>query len=69
MNSRDIVEMYKKGYSIDYIIKRFYDYKTKFDTPNHKFGNTYIITKKSISFSECEKIVCETVLKFLKEKK
>ena len=64
MTNKDIVEMYKKGYSIDYIIKCFYREKTKFDIPNHKFKNTFIITKKSCTLDSAKKEVENTILKF-----
>lgn len=64
MTNKDIVEMYKKGYSIDYIISAFYNYKTKNDIPNHKFRNTFIITKKSITKENARKDVEDILLKF-----
>ena len=64
MNRKEIIEMYKKGYSIDYIIKHYYIEKTKFDIPNHKFKNTFIITKKSTTLNNSKKEVEDTILKF-----
>lgn len=64
MTRKEIVEMYKKGYSIDYIINYFYKEKTKFDIPNHKFKNTFIITKKSCTLDNARKEVENTILEF-----
>ena len=64
MTSKDVVEMYKKGFSIDYIVKEFYRYKTRNDIPNHKFRNTYIITKKSVDKESVKQGVYEIILKF-----
>ena len=64
MTRKDIVEMYKKGYSIDYIIKYYYTEKTKFDIPNHKFKNTFIITKKSCTMEGAKKEVENTIMEF-----
>lgn len=64
MTSKDVVEMYKKGFSIDYIVDTLYNYKTKNDIPNHKFKNTFIITKKSCSKEQARKDVENTILKF-----
>lgn len=66
MTSKDVVEMYKKGYSIDYIIKEFYRYKTRNDIPDHKFNNTYIITKKSVTIENVRKDVYELLFEVLK---
>lgn len=56
--------MYKKGYSIDFIIKEWYRYRIRNDIPNHRFNNTFIITKKSVSFEEVKKDVYEIILQF-----
>lgn len=66
MTSKDIVEMYKKGYSINYIIKEWYRYRIRNDIPNHKFKNTYIITKKSVSMKTVEKDVYDILFETLR---
>lgn len=64
MTSKDVVEMYKKGYSIDYIVDTFYKFKTKDDIPNHKINDTFIVTKKSITKDKAKNDVENTILKF-----
>jgi len=63
LTSKDVVEMYRKGYSIDYIIKEFYRYKIRNDIPNHKFKDTYIVTKKSVTIDDVKKDVYDILLK------
>ena len=64
MTSRDIVDMYKKGYPVDFIVDYVFKYKTRNDIPNHKFNNTFIITKKSCSKEQARKEVEDTIFKF-----
>jgi len=64
MTNKNIVDMYNKGFSIDYIAKTFYQYKTKDDVPDHKFKNQYIITKKSITLEGAKKHVENIILQF-----
>lgn len=64
MTSKDVVDMYKKGYSIDFIVDTFYNYKTKNDMPNHKFKNTFIITNKSTTKNNVRKEVEDLLFKF-----
>lgn len=62
----DIVELYKKGYSIDYIIESYYRYKTKYDLPNIQKNNLIILRKKSISKEDSKKKVYEEIYNYIK---
>lgn len=64
MTNKDIVKMYNEGFSIDYITKCFYRYKTREDVPNHKFNNQFIVTKKSTSLEKARKHVEDIILQF-----
>ena len=66
MRRKDIVEMYKKGYSIEFIINTWYHDRIKNDIPSHRFGNSYIITKKSCSCEEARREVEEVIIHSLK---
>lgn len=61
----DVVKMYEKGYSIDYIVNDFYKFKTKNDIQNHRFNGHYIITKKSITIEGARKEVEEIIINYL----
>ena len=49
MPNFDVIELYKKGFSINQIIDLYYRWKTKEDLPNRRKGNVLIITKKTIT--------------------
>ncbi|MBP3255542.1 MAG: hypothetical protein J6M60_03535 [Clostridia bacterium] len=63
MTSSDIVEMYKKGYSINYIVNQWYKWKTKNDEKNYRSGRNFVVTKKSIKVGQAKKEVEEIILK------
>lgn len=65
MPELNIVDMYKKGYSIQYIIDSYYRAKTKFDDPIIKKGDLFIIKKKSITKDECKKQVYKEIFEYL----
>lgn len=66
-NSRlDVVDLYKKGYSIDYIIDCYYRYKTQHDKPNEKIGNMIIIKKKSITRKAAKEKVYNELFEYIK---
>lgn len=60
----DVVDLYKKGYSIDYIVDRYYEYKNKDCVKDHYFNGTYIITKKKAVKSCCRNCVEEILLSY-----
>lgn len=62
----DIVDLYKKGYSINAIIDIFYNWKTKNDVPSKKIGNIVFLRRKSITKEESKKIVYEEIYNYIK---
>lgn len=60
----NIIEMYKKGYSIDYIVKCYYREKTKYDIQNYFINDTFIVTKKTTTIEHVKKEVEDIILKF-----
>lgn len=66
MPELDIVELYKKGYSIDSIIDTYYKYKTRNDGANKKIGNCILIKRKSITKDESKKRVYKEIYDYLK---
>ena len=64
--NKDIIELYKKVYSIDYIVKNYYKFKTKNDIQNHAFGNQFIITRKSITMEKAREDVEEAIINYHK---
>lgn len=65
-NVINVVDMYKKGYSIDYIINEYYKFKTRYDNPNKKIGNLVFINKKSITKEDSKKEVYEEIFNFVR---
>lgn len=63
MNSSDVLEMYKKGYSIDYIINQYYKCKIKDDKSNYRIGNKFVIIDKSVKKENVRKEIEELILK------
>lgn len=64
LKEKDVVDMYKQGYSIDYIVKCYFDYKNKDGVKNHYFNGSYIVTKKKYSMPYCSKTVYSMLLKY-----
>lgn len=56
MDSIDIIEMYEKGYSINFIVRRFQDYLYI----NHRFDN-----ENGYSYMYCLKYVQNLIIKHL----
>ena len=57
MPNLDIVELYKKGYSIEQIINLYYTWKTKGDIPNKNYRNLIIKYPKSMTKENAKKDV------------
>ena len=53
MTKKDIVEMYKKGYSIKFISDSWYKYKNRDCEKAHYFGNSFIIPRDKYSRVDC----------------
>ena len=66
MNKKDVIELYKQGYSVSYIIDLYYSEKTKFDIPNHRYNSVYIIPDKSIVKTQAREEVESSILNYLK---
>lgn len=64
MNKKDIVEMYKKGYSVKYICNEYYKYRNKEVAKPHYFNGTFIISKKKASRKICDKTVYDTICSY-----
>lgn len=67
MNDKDVVKMYKKGYSIDFIVDRFYrDFKreTKVINARHK---KIILIENDINKGKIRHSVYEILYKFNKK--
>lgn len=56
----NLLSLYKKGYSIDYLAKKYYSYVNK-NRKTIKVGGTIIIRAKIKSFSECRLYVVKLV--------
>lgn len=62
----DIVDLYKKGYSINSIIDIYYSWKTKNDKPNEKIGNIILLKRKTTTKEESKKKVYEEIYNYIK---
>lgn len=67
MNDENILELYNKGHSIDYITKLFYLAKNREDRQNYYKNGAYIVTKKTISKDEARMYVIQTIIKARKK--
>ena len=65
VRNKDVVELYKKGYSIDFIVKSYYRFKTSNDIRNHMFNGNFIVTKKTISIENARREVQEIIINYL----
>lgn len=59
---KDILKLYDLGYSLDYLVKLYYNFKIKDDVPNHDFNGNYIITKKSYNMNMARRDVENLIL-------
>lgn len=62
----NIVELYKKGYSINAIIDIYYRWKTSNNRPNKKIGNIVILKRKTITKEDSKKKVYEEIYNYRK---
>lgn len=60
-----LLSLYKKGYSIDYLTKKYYSYVNK-NRKIIRIGDTIVIKTKLKSFSECRLYVVKLVADNLK---
>ena len=69
MSRKDVVRLYQEGYSVSYIVKEYYRYRTRNDVPSHYFNGNFINTRKSISMQQATKEVFEILLDYLNGRK
>ena len=62
----DIVDLYKKGYSINSIIDIYYKWKTRHDEPNEKIGNLIVIKRKTITKEDSKREVYKEIYNYIK---
>lgn len=62
----DIIDLYKKGYSINSIIDIYYKWKTRYDKTNKKIGNLIIIKRKTITKEDSKKEVYREIYGYLR---
>jgi hypothetical protein len=55
-----LLSLYKKGYSIDYLAKKYYSYVNK-NRKTIRIGDTIVIRTKIKSFSECRLYVVKLI--------
>lgn len=60
----DVIDMYEQGYSLKYIVKKYFDYINRDEVQNHYFKGNYIITAKKYPMSFCEKTVCDILIRY-----
>lgn len=64
MNDNDVINMYKRGFSINYISKRYYKFKNKNSKPV-KLDNTFYFPPKVYTMDYCRLYVSEVIYKYL----
>ena len=64
MEDNRIIDMYKKGFTIDFIAKRYYKYKNKNSKPVVLDGIT-LFPAKIYGMKYCRLYVCEIIYKYL----
>lgn len=62
-----LINMYKTGYSIDYIVKRYYRYKNKKQKPV-KINGIVCYPSKIYDMSYCRTYVVELIYNYIKTK-
>ena len=62
MNKKDIIEMYKKGYSIKFICDKYYESVNKDCEKAHWYNNVLVVPKQKINRKNCNKNVYETIV-------
>lgn len=66
MNKNKIVEMFEKGYSIDYIIEQYYKELNRDLAPVSKKDNSYIVPKPHYTKKQCTKFVYKDLYDYSK---
>ena len=67
MTNIDILNLYKKGYSLHYISKQYYVQINKGKNPIFLFNGDIILPNKKKTFKECSKYVYNVLLDFNKQ--
>lgn len=62
---KHLVDLYKKGCSLNYITYEYYKYVTRHDISNHVSNGNYIVTKKSMTLGQARKYVENLILENL----
>lgn len=64
---KDIINMYKQGYTINFIAKKYYKYKNKKQKPLKIDGVMYF-PPKIYNMEYCKMYVTETIFNYLKNR-
>ena len=62
INKKNIIEMYKKGYSIKFICDEYYKSINKDCEKAHWYNNVLVVPKQKINRKNCNKNVYETIV-------
>ena len=65
MEDSDIIDLYKQGRTISYIVKRYFNYINRDIRQNHYENGNFVVTQKNISKIECRKHVEQVILNHL----
>lgn len=65
MEDADIIDLYKQGRTIGYIVKKYFNYKNRNIRKNHYENGNFVVTQKNISKLECRKHVEQVILNYL----
>lgn len=69
MTDKNILEMFKEGYSIEYIAKQYYIFLNSTVKENFYIGDKFIIPKKNIKKQESYDYVMSVILKAVQKSK
>ena len=67
MTNLEILNLYKKGYSVNYISKQYYMQLNKDIKPIFLFNGDIILPNKNKTLKECSKYVYNVLLEFNRE--
>lgn len=62
MTDLDIINLYNKGISIDYITDLYYNYIHR-EIKGHYLHEEFILSRKEYNKNRCREIVCEIIMK------
>lgn len=68
MSDEDIIKLYQRGNSIDFIVDTYYRYRNSTVKENFYSNGNFVVTKKNISKKDARIYVSDIILKHITKK-